>query len=122
CDGFFFRDKEIIVEGGGDSPIEEATFLTRIASKVTIVHRRDALRASKIMQDRAFANDKIEFAWNGQVTQIHGEERLEGITIADTITGEETYLRTSGLFIAIGHDPRAELLSGQVDLDDEGYV
>lgn len=122
CDGFFFRDKEIIVVGGGDSAIEEATFLTRFASKVTIVHRRDALRASKIMQDRAFANDKIEFAWNSQVTQIHGEERLEGITIADTITGEETYLPTSGLFIAIGHDPRSELLSGQVDLDDEGYV
>lgn len=122
CDGFFFRDKDIIVVGGGDSAMEEATFLTRFASKVTIVHRRDTLRASKIMQDRAFANDKIEFAWNSQVTQIHGQDRLEGITIADTVTGEETYLATSGLFIAIGHDPRSELLSGQVDLDDEGYV
>lgn len=122
CDGFFFRDKDIIVVGGGDSAMEEATFLTRFASKVTIVHRRDTLRASKIMQDRAFANDKIEFAWNSQVTQIHGQDRLEGITIADTVTDEETYLATSGLFIAIGHDPRSELLSGQVDLDDEGYV
>ncbi|MFT4298276.1 MAG: thioredoxin-disulfide reductase [Aeromicrobium sp.] len=122
CDGFFFREQEIVVVGGGDSALEEATFLTRFASKVTLVHRRDELRASKIMQDRAQANEKIEFAWNSEVAELHGNERLEGLTLRDTITGETRRLDATGLFIAIGHDPRSELLTGQVDLDDEGYV
>ena len=122
CDGFFFRGKEIAVVGGGDSAIEEANFLTRFADKVTLVHRRDELRASKIMADRAHANDKIEFAWNSEVSGIHGDGILESLTLRDTTTGEERSLPVSGLFIAIGHDPRSELLAGQVDLDDEGYV
>ncbi len=122
CDGFFFRDQHIAVVGGGDSAIEEATFLTRFASKVTLIHRRDELRASKIMQDRAFADPKLEFAWNSEVTQIHGEEKLTGISLEDTVTGEERALDVTGLFIAIGHDPRSELLRDQVRLDEEGYV
>jgi thioredoxin reductase (NADPH) len=122
CDGFFFREQNIVVVGGGDSALEEATFLTRFASKVTLVHRRDELRASKIMQDRANANDKIEFAWNSEVAEIHGAETLEGLTLRDTVTGETRRIDATGLFIAIGHDPRSELLTGQVDLDDEGYV
>jgi len=122
CDGFFFREKNIVVVGGGDSALEEATFLTRFASKVTLVHRRDELRASKIMQDRALANDKIEFAWNSEVAELHGEASLEGITLRDTVTGDLRRIDASGLFIAIGHDPRSELLKGQVALDDAGYV
>ena len=122
CDGFFFREQNIVVVGGGDSAIEEATFLTRFASKVTLVHRRDELRASKIMQDRAFANDKIEFAWNSEVAEIIGDDRLEGVVLRDTQSGETRQLDVSGLFIAIGHDPRSELIKGQVELDDEGYV
>jgi thioredoxin reductase (NADPH) len=122
CDGFFFRDQNIVVVGGGDSAIEEATFLTRFASKVTLVHRRDELRASKIMQDRAFANDKIEFAWNSEVAEIVGDDRLEAVVLRDTQTGETRSLDATGLFIAIGHDPRSELVKGQVELDDEGYV
>ncbi|GAA1745817.1 thioredoxin-disulfide reductase [Aeromicrobium alkaliterrae] len=122
CDGFFFREQNIVVVGGGDSALEEATFLTRFASKVTLVHRRDELRASKIMQDRAIANDKIEFAWNSEVAELHGEHSLESVTLRDTVTGETRSLDATGLFIAIGHDPRSELLRGQVDLDDEGYV
>ncbi|TCM45768.1 thioredoxin-disulfide reductase [Kribbella sp. VKM Ac-2568] len=122
CDGFFFRQHEIAVVGGGDTAIEEATFLTRFADKVTIVHRRDALRASKIMAERAFANDKIEFAWNSEVAAIHGEEKLTGITLNDTVTGETRELPVTGLFIAIGHDPRSELVKGQVHLDEDGYV
>jgi thioredoxin reductase (NADPH) len=122
CDGFFFRDQNIVVVGGGDSAIEEATFLTRFASKVTLVHRRDELRASKIMQDRAFANDKIEFAWNSEVAEIVGADRLEGIVLRDTQTGATRSVDATGLFIAIGHDPRSELIKGQVELDDEGYV
>ncbi len=122
CDGFFFRDQDIAVVGGGDSAVEEATFLTRFASKVTLVHRRDELRASKIMQERAFANDKIEMAWNSEVAELHGADKLEQVTLRDTVTGETRTLDASGLFIAIGHDPRSELLVGQVDLDDEGYV
>ncbi|MFT4187510.1 MAG: thioredoxin-disulfide reductase [Aeromicrobium sp.] len=122
CDGFFFREQEIIVVGGGDSALEEATFLTRFASKVTLVHRRDELRASKIMQDRATANEKIEFAWNSEIAELHGDGKLEAVTLRDTVTGETRRLDASGLFIAIGHDPRSELLAGQVDLDDEGYV
>ncbi len=122
CDGFFFRDQEIAVIGGGDSAIEEATFLTRFASKVYLVHRRDELRASKIMQERAFADPKLEMVWNAEVASIQGDDRLEGITLRDTGTGEERPLGVTGLFIAIGHDPRSELLTGQVDLDDDGYV
>ena len=111
-----------MVVGGGDSAVEEATFLTRFASKVTLVHRRGELRASKIMQDRAFANDKIEFAWNSEVAELHGADKLEGITLRDTATGDLRKIDATGLFIAIGHDPRSELLKGQVELDDEGYV
>jgi thioredoxin reductase (NADPH) len=122
CDGFFFRQQEIAVVGGGDSAIEEATFLTRFADKVTLVHRRDELRASKIMQERAFANDKIEFAWNSEVAEILGEDKLTGVVLRDTVTGETRTLPVTGLFVAIGHDPRSELVRGQVALDDEGYV
>ncbi len=122
CDGFFFREQHIAVVGGGDSALEEATFLSRFGSKVTIIHRRDELRASKIMQDRAFADPKIEFAWNSEVARIHGEDKVTGLTLRDTVTGETRELPATGLFIAIGHDPRSELLTGQVDLDDEGYV
>jgi len=122
CDGFFFREQEIAVVGGGDSAIEEATFLTRFASKVTLIHRRHELRASKIMADRAFANEKLEFAWNSEVAEIHGDDKLTGVTLRDTNTGETRELPVGGLFIAIGHDPRSELVKGQVTLDDEGYV
>jgi thioredoxin reductase (NADPH) len=122
CDGFFFRDKDIAVVGGGDSAVEEAIFLTRFAKSVTIVHRRDELRASKIMAARAFKNPKINFAWNSVVTKIQGDRTLTGITLQDTLGGEERELPVSGLFIAIGHDPRSELVKGQVDLDPDGYV
>ncbi len=122
CDGFFFREQHIAVVGGGDSAIEEATFLSRFGSKVTLVHRRGELRASKIMQERAFADPKIDFAWNSAVESIHGDDKLTGLTLVDTETGEKRGLDATGLFIAIGHDPRSELLVGQVDLDDEGYV
>jgi thioredoxin reductase (NADPH) len=122
CDGFFFRDQHIAVVGGGDSAVEEATFLSRFGSRVTLVVRRDQLRASKIMQDRAFADPKIDIAWNSVVETLHGEDKLTGITLADTVTGERRELPATGLFIAIGHDPRSELLGGQVDLDDNGYV
>jgi thioredoxin reductase (NADPH) len=122
CDGFFFRDQEILVVGGGDSAIEEATFLTRFATKVTLVHRRDELRASKIMQDRAFANPKIEFIWNSQVAELHGAESLEGATLVDKVTGDRRKVAATGLFIAIGHDPRSDLVRGQVGLDEQGYV
>jgi thioredoxin reductase (NADPH) len=122
CDGFFFREQEIAVIGGGDSAVEEATFLTRFAKKVYLVHRRDELRASKIMQDRAFADPKLEPVWNSEVAAIHGDDKLTGLTLRDTVTGETRELPVTGLFIAIGHDPRSELLGGQVDLDDDGYV
>ncbi|HYN28923.1 MAG TPA: thioredoxin-disulfide reductase [Dermatophilaceae bacterium] len=122
CDGFFFRDLDIAVVGGGDSAIEEATFLTKFARSVTIVHRRDSLRASKIMAQRALANDKVHFAWNSAVEALHGADRLTGVTLRDTVTGEARELPVTGLFIAIGHDPRNELVKGQVDLDPEGYV
>jgi thioredoxin reductase (NADPH) len=122
CDGFFFREQHIAVVGGGDSAIEEATFLSRFGSRVTLIHRRDELRASKIMQERAFADPKIEFAWNSEVAEIHGDDRLTGLTLRDTQTGETRELDATGLFIAIGHDPRSELLPGQVELDAEGYV
>jgi thioredoxin reductase (NADPH) len=122
CDGFFFRDKDIAVVGGGDSAIEEATFLTRFARSVTVVHRRGELRASKIMIARAEKDPKINFAWNSAVTAIHGEKSLTGVTLTDTRDGSTRELAISGLFIAIGHDPRSELLQGQVHLDSEGYV
>jgi len=122
CDGFFFREQAIAVVGGGDSAIEEATFLTRFASKVYLIHRRDSLRASKIMQERAFADPKLEVVWNSEIAEIHGDDRLDSVTLRDTVTGETRPLEVTGLFIAIGHDPRSELLTGQVDLDDNGYV
>ena len=122
CDGFFFRDQDIAVVGGGDSAVEEATFLTKFARSVTIVHRRDELRASKIMADRAHANPKIRFAWNSAVDAIHGEDKLTGVTLRDTVTGETRELPVTGLFVAIGHDPRNELVKGVVELDAEGYV
>ena len=122
CDGFFFREQHIAVVGGGDSAVEEATFLSRFGSKVTLIVRRDELRASKIMADRAFADPKIDIAWNSAVETIHGDDKLTGVTLKDTVTGETRELDATGLFIAIGHDPRSELLPGQVDLDDEGYV
>jgi len=122
CDGFFFREQAIAVIGGGDSAVEEATFLTRFGSKVYLIHRRDELRASKIMQERAFADPKLEMIWNSEVAAINGQDRLESITLRDTVDGSERQLDVTGLFIAIGHDPRSELLTGQVDLDDDGYV
>ncbi len=122
CDGFFFRDQEIAVIGGGDSAVEEATFLTRFASKVYLVHRRDELRASKVMAERAFADPKLEMVWNSEVAEIKGDDRLEGIVLRDTQTGETKELGVTGLFIAIGHDPRSEIVKGQVDIDDEGFV
>lgn len=122
CDGFFFRDQEIAVVGGGDSAIEEATFLTRFASRVHLIHRRDELRASKVMQERAYNDPKIEFQWNSTVVGIGGEEKLSSITLADSVTGAERKLAVTGLFIAIGHDPRSELVRDQVAVDSEGYV
>ena len=122
CDGFFFRDQDIAVVGGGDFALEEATFLTRFARSVTVVHRRDALRASAIMQDRARANPKIRFAWDSVVTEVVGEDRVAGIKLRNVTTGEESFLEVSGIFVAIGHDPRSELFTGQLELDDEGYL
>jgi thioredoxin reductase (NADPH) len=122
CDGFFFRDQDIVVVGGGDSALEEATFLTRFARSVTLVHRRDTLRASKIMQERAFANDKISYRWNSEVISANGASKLESVTVRDTVTGELSELAATGLFIAVGHDPRSDLVKGQVELDEEGYV
>jgi thioredoxin reductase (NADPH) len=122
CDGFFFRDKDIAVVGGGDTAMEEATFLTRFANSVTVVHRRDALRASKIMVERAQKDPKMRWMWNSEVVDLHGDGTLSGIRLRDTTTGEERDVDMGGLFIAIGHEPRSELVRGQVDLDDEGYV
>jgi thioredoxin reductase (NADPH) len=122
CDGFFFRGQDIAVIGGGDSAIEEATFLTRFASSVTIVHRRDSLRASKIMQERAFANEKIHFAWNTQVVEVLGQERVIGLALRDTVTGKSRVLDVTGVFVAIGHIPNTTLVTDQVDLDENGYV
>ncbi len=122
CDGFFFRDQHIAVVGGGDSAIEEATFLTKFAAKVTIIHRRDELRASKIMQDRAFANPKIEFLWNHTVTELHGESSLEGAEVTNVLTGETSTLPVTGLFVAIGHQPNTELFKGVLDMEDSGYL
>jgi thioredoxin reductase (NADPH) len=122
CDGFFFRDKDIAVVGGGDTAMEEATFLTRFANSVTVVHRRDALRASKIMVERAQKDPKMRWAWNSEVVDIHGDGAVSGVRLKDTVTGEERDLDVGGLFIAIGHEPRSELVRGQIDLDAEGYV
>ena len=122
CDGFFFRDHDIAVVGGGDSAVEEATFLTKFARSVTLVHRRDELRASAIMAERASANPKIRFAWNSAVDAIHGEDKLTGVTLRDTVTGVTRELPVTGLFVAIGHDPRNELVKGVIELDAEGYV
>ncbi|GAA2297913.1 thioredoxin-disulfide reductase [Streptomyces caniferus] len=122
CDGFFFKDQDIAVIGGGDTAMEEATFLSRFAKSVTVVHRRDTLRASKAMQDRAFADPKIKFVWDSEVSEIHGESKLSGLTLRNLKTGETSELPVTGLFIAIGHDPRTELFKGQLKLDDEGYL
>ena len=122
CDGFFFRDQEIAVVGGGDSAMEEANFLTKFASKVYVIHRRDSLRASKIMADRAMANPKIEFIWNTEVTDVIGEEKVKGLKLRNLVTKEESVKDLTGLFVAIGHLPRSELVKGQIELDNEGYV
>jgi thioredoxin reductase (NADPH) len=122
CDGFFFRDHDIAVVGGGDSAIEEALFLTKFAKTVTLVHRRDELRASKIMQDRLFANEKIRFAWNSTVSAIQGGQTVEGVTLTDTITGEERPLAVTGVFVAIGHRPNTDLFAGQLTTDENGYL
>ena len=122
CDGFFFRGHDIAVIGGGDSAIEEATFLTRFATSVTIVHRRDTLRASKIMQERAFANEKIHFAWNTHVVEVLGDDKVSGLTVRDTHSGEERLLDVTGVFVAIGHVPNTTLVVGQTQLEDNGYV
>ncbi len=122
CDGFFFRDQDIVVVGGGDSAMEEATFLTRFAKSVTVVHRRPELRASKIMQKRAQDNEKIRWALGKQVTEVHGENAVSGVELTDVDTGETETLDVCGLFVAIGHDPRSELFAGQLKLDDAGYI
>lgn len=122
CDGFFFRGQEIAVVGGGDSALEEAQFLTKFASKVTIIHRRDQLKASKIMQERAKANPKIEFAWNKQVTRIHGDSSVTGVELTDTVDGTVSTKALTGLFIAIGHKPNTDLFRGILDMEDSGYL
>ena len=122
CDGFFFRGHDIAVVGGGDSAMEEALFLTRFASKVVVVHRRDELRASKIMRERAMANPKIEFRWNSVVTDVLGDTKVSGVRLRDTVDGGESELAISGLFVAIGHEPNSSLLKGQIELEDNGYV
>jgi thioredoxin reductase (NADPH) len=122
CDGFFFRGQDIAVVGGGDSAMEEALFLTRFASSVTIVHRRDTLRASKIMQERALSHEKIRFAWNTKVTEVLGDEKVTGLSVCDTVTGDERVLDVTGVFVAIGHVPNTTLVAGQVDLEENEYV
>ncbi|MFE5287931.1 thioredoxin-disulfide reductase [Nocardia sp. NPDC056611] len=122
CDGFFFKGQDIVVVGGGDSAMEEATFLTKFASSVTVIHRREEFRASRIMLERAKNNDKIRFILNSEVAAVHGDSSVTSLTLRDTRTGETSELAATGLFVAIGHDPRSELVRGQVDLDDEGYV
>ena len=122
CDGFFFRGQEIAVVGGGDSAMEEALFLTRFATKVTVLHRRDTLRASRIMQERALAHDKIEFRWNTVVTEVLGDDKVTGVALRDTVTGDASTLELSGVFVAIGHVPNTDLVKGQLDLDENGYV
>ena len=123
CDGFFFRGKDVVVVGGGDSAVEEAIFLTRYASRVRLLHRRDKLRASKILQDRVFANEKIEVVWNSVVTEIVGEGgRVTGVKTLDTVTGAAGHLATDGVFIFVGHLPNNQLFPGKLELDDEGYL
>jgi len=122
CDGFFFRGKDIAVVGGGDSAIEEATFLTRFANSVTVIHRRDALRASKIMQERAFANPKVKFLWNSEVAEVLGDGKVTGLRIRNTKDGSESELAVTGVFVAIGHDPRSDLFTGQLETDPDGYL
>ena len=122
CDGFFFRDQDVVVVGGGDTAMEEATFLTRFARSVTVVHRRGSLRASKIMQERAFANQKIRFLWDSEVVDVVGDPKVSAVRIRNSRTGEETELAVTGLFVAIGHDPRSELFADQIRRDDEGYI
>ncbi|MDF3290956.1 thioredoxin-disulfide reductase [Streptomyces silvisoli] len=122
CDGFFFKDQDIAVIGGGDTAMEEATFLSRFAKSVTVVHRRDTLRASKAMQERAFADPKVSFVWDSEVAELHGDGKLSGLTLRNVRTGETSELPVTGLFIAIGHDPRTELFKGQLELDGEGYL
>ncbi|SPT60678.1 thioredoxin-disulfide reductase [Actinomadura madurae] len=122
CDGFFFREQDIAVVGGGDTAMEEAIFLTKFARSVTVIHRRDELRASKIMQDRAFANEKIQFLWDSEVAAILGDDRVTGVTVRNTKTGAESELELTGLFIAIGHDPRSDLFAGQLETDTDGYL
>lgn len=122
CDGFFFRDKRIVVIGGGDSAVEEAIFLTKFGSKVTLIHRRNEFRASKILQDRAFANSKIEFIWDTVATEVVGTNKVDGLKLRHTITGEDSYLETDGLFVAVGHDPATEIFKGQLDMDPSGYI
>lgn len=122
CDGFFFKDQHLAVVGGGDSAMEEALFLTKFAKKVTVIHRRDQLRASQIMAERAAANRKIDFAWNSTVAQINGEDKVESLTLKSTVDGTESILDATGVFVAIGHEPRSQLVNGQVDLDEAGYV
>jgi thioredoxin reductase (NADPH) len=122
CDGFFFRDQDIAVVGGGDTAMEEATFLTRFGRTVTVIHRRDQLRASKIMQERAFGNDKIKFIWDSEVVEVLGDQKVESVRLRNTVTGEESVLPVGGLFVAIGHEPRTELVAGQLKLDDSGYI
>jgi thioredoxin reductase (NADPH) len=122
CDGFFFRNQHIAVVGGGDSALEEAQFLTKFASKVTLIHRRDTLRASKIMQDRAIANEKIEFLWNAQVTKVLGQEKVEGVEVTDTVNGAVSTLPVTGVFVAIGHRPNTDLFKGVLDMADSGYL
>jgi thioredoxin reductase (NADPH) len=122
CDGFFFRDHDIGVVGGGDSAVEEAVFLTKFAKSVSLIHRRDQLRASKIMQDRAKANDKIRFVWNSTVVDVKGDTKLEGVRVRDTMTGDERDLPLTGLFVAIGHVPNTDLFKGQLTMEDSGYL
>jgi len=122
CDGFFFRDHDIVVAGGGDSAMEEATFLTKFAKSVTVVHRRDEFRASKIMLDRARANDKIKWKLNAEITGVLGDGKVEGLRLKDKVNGEESKLDVTGFFVAIGHEPRSQLVRGQVELDEDGYV
>jgi thioredoxin reductase (NADPH) len=122
CDGFFFREQDIAVVGGGDSAMEEATFLTRFANSVTVIHRRDSLRASKIMQDRAFSNPKVRFRWDSEIIEVLGADKVTGLRLRDTKTGAESTLPVNGVFVAIGHDPRTELFAGQLPMDEEGYL
>src|SRR5690625_831951 len=122
CDGFFFREQHIVVVGGGDSAMEEALFLTRFASKVTLVHRRDEFRASKTMQQRVFDHEKIEIVWNSEIAELHGDASLTGVTLADTVTGATRHIEATGLFIAIGSDPRVTLVAGQLDSTEDGTI